>query len=482
MTIRRRRPASDDPTALPKTVAQLRRDFEQDRASLGLRASTLVVRAPKTTPTVGAGEQALVLTSTGGLATIDETGTETAVGGQDPGSFLNGSFEEMSAGFAAGWSTGGSAGATFTTDSTDSVTGTRSIKITLPLVPGFEQNGHIASEAFDVPPGSTVTVTAMAKTTVALQMFALILSNEPGGEPDIGAPGTESTFGEFYLPTAEWSPRVTSMALPATHTRARLRLGFSGTVAGTGYIDSVIIQIEPTNNAQIMDRIQQALRGGGRRAVTTAGHVSWSEPFTATGVGITYAPGAVFPPDGTVIPVYASSARTSTTVTAGKIDLRNGDTLWAEIPLPDFTIDSAYNLRIVGELGSLDPDLPIDRWLMVCTLDFPVAAGSIPVVNWCDGRTETPWMSLPLANGWLPFNVASGALVRQVNGNTEYDIDIKSGTLGATAFTFPAKFQAANDHVILGIDGASTPSPAQVFAAGPFVPYGANNTRWRTHI
>lgn len=415
-----------------------------------------------------AGEQSVYFKVDGQMYSLDSTGKERAIT-VPPLSFLNGSFEEVDTnGVPTGWTLVPAVGTvTVTTDEAQKVTGTRSLKVTIPNTDP-DTSARYYSEPFTVPEGSTVTFSAniLGSSSSGLTAQLEILSAASPTDPISLAPTSAVTPNPYFGPTTTWSPRSKTTPLIG-HTQVRVGLSFAAPTGGTIWVDAITVQVTPISYSQIMARGMQTFTGGGVRTVASTGHVKWSEHFMFDAASALVGGRMEMPPAATVIPVYSSNpAYTSATVTSAGVPLGVGDSLWCQMPVGGGY--SVSNYRIIADTDD-HPDYN-ERWVMVCHRASKALYPRSHEFRWGDGQVEDPVTNVSaFSNSWVNYGGSFvPASYYKVNGVFYCDFAIKSGTVGVTAFTVPDKPRYTATYQ--GPDG-----PFEVTAAGEVKPFTASN-------
>ena len=68
-------------------------------------------------------------------------------------------------------------------------------------------------------------------------------------------------------------------------------------------------------------------------------------------------------------------------------------------------------------------------------------AFGIPVVDWINANTPTPWVNITLQNGWTTGGAFQTAQYRKIGDNVVVRGVIRGGTMGVIAFNLPAGYR-----------------------------------------
>ena len=94
-----------------------------------------------------------------------------------------------------------------------------------------------------------------------------------------------------------------------------------------------------------------------------------------------------------------------------------------------------------------------------------------------DGRSGGVWLTPTLGNGWVNFGGGFQNAAYRRDGNVvRLKGLIKSGTIGAGAFTLPAGYRPGGTHMASAVDGSNTPAArVDVAPGGQVTPQTGNN-------
>lgn len=341
-------------------------------------------------------------------------------------------------------------------------------------------NAFLQSTPWTVVAGSSLEITYYARRVAgAPRVSPYVFSVPPGmGEPGLFNPNAVTTLAAVHRPpvgVGEWLRYRATVSPPPTHTRlaALIRVDSDDgnpIVVELDNIDADLVAIDPTSaHQELMRRVGLVLAGGGTRTVTAGGNVSWTQPFTIAGIGfrVDEAPGGRFeisqPPNGTVIPVHSSAARTSHTVAGGVIALNPEDALYYELPLGDVAASQPARFHILGST-SADGFVPPPHWVLVVARSAWSAAAFALEYRWGDNRGQDPWRTPSFAAGW-----SAGTIPPRFTKTQSGLVVMRGRVAGGTgpAFTLPDGYfptVAAHDDIVR--DGAGAPAVLTVSTTG----------------
>lgn len=202
----------------------------------------------------------------------------------------------------------------------------------------------------------------------------------------------------------------------------------------TQRVSALEASVSPTGLAlrDRMARVQNSLNGGGTRKVTSAG-ISWTKRFILIGHG--WEDPALMgywdigmPPNGTVIPVYGHSSKSSVTVANGEIPMDDWYSLYYDVPLDKGAAADPSRFKLVTFFVKM-AFTPPPTWVLVAqrTID-----GERPAYIWGDGRQQDYWRNLTLFNGWVAYDSAHSTpqIKYLADGRLTLRGLMKSGTVG----------------------------------------------------
>lgn len=339
-------------------------------------------------------------------------------------------------------------------------------------------------QPWSVPAGSSLEVSIYGRGEGPAPIIeAAVYSHVAGSNPGPFAGGAVQLVE--WPQTSEWLRYRSSVTLPPDHVNVSLHLlvGTRGSTSDvtTVWVDNAdvdLVEIDPA--AQHQDFIRRAtvtLAGGGSRLVTAGGNVAWSQPLTiaAAGMDDATAPDGRFeismPPNGTVIPVHSSSARTSHTIAGGVIALNADDALWYELPIAETAASQPGRFHILGSTSADGFKVPA-HWVLVVRRCAWSSSNHAPEYRWGDSRQQDPWRTPSLNSGWIDGTLP-GRFTKTGDGFIVMRGRVRNGS--GSAFTLPPGYRPAVQHEDVVRDGAGAPALLTVTTAGVVTTAGSNS-------
>ncbi|HXH77322.1 hypothetical protein [Nocardioides sp.] len=347
-----------------------------------------------------------------------------------------------------------------------------------------QTTGVLESNEWSVPPGSSIEVSIYARAVGNTPKCSVAAWTNVAGQY---AGPFGSGAGLFYpidiTPGPDWLRYRGVVTLPPTHSRVNLLINTGDEVGiSTVWIDNVdadLVELDPAAaHQEFMRRAALTLTGGGIRTVTAGGNVSWSQVLTIAALGYetTEANAGRFdiaqPPNGTVIPVHSSAARTSHTVAGGVIALNPDDALWYELPLGSVAASQPGRFHIIGSTSDDGYVVPPHWVLIVRRIAWSPTSYALEYL-WGDGRGQDPWRTPPLNAGWVEGTVVP-RFTKSDTGDVRMKGRVRSGT--GSAFTLIEGYRpGVGGHRAIVPDGVGAAALLTVTAAGVVTTAG-NNT------
>jgi hypothetical protein len=151
-----------------------------------------------------------------------------AIGSPTGALHLNPSFENVAGSTPTDWDFGLGNG-TFTTETSDVLSGSRALTMTAPAPSGFQ---YAISTTFAVSGGDAVTLGVWARAVAGASNMDLTLLTAPSGVPGFFDPNTRQQGQNFPL-TSAYAPYELTFTVPPGHTVARIALRLNLTISGT---------------------------------------------------------------------------------------------------------------------------------------------------------------------------------------------------------------------------------------------------------